>query len=867
MLINKPSQASISSRMIEYRKRFGASIGVMLCCPFDQSNGTNLWSEQTLWKLMADEPLSPLLDEGVTKSNPEFLVQGYAYPTSENQRASAIRARFATAEKTLLAFGARYWINGKPSEPEPFTKLPLSWTNAFGGKDFALNPVGKGIDSVDGVQWLPNFERPLERLQTPQQKARPAGFGAQDLTHPNRAKFRGTYDSDYLKLHSPGFPPDTDWRYFNVAQEDQWLPSPLVGDETFSFDNMHPFKPQLAGALPHLRARVFADYSKEMSSTEPTLTEVPMRLTTVWFFPHLEVSIVLFQGLAEVAEDDGSDVRALIVGVESLTEPKDAAHYQAVLARRSDPQLGGVHSLNDADLLPSSLSLSDPIAKQSEEAFKTQGLQADALIVRAQIDAEVAKENAKAAGLNPATLNIVVPKKETPPSMAELPAYMERQQKAAQAQQVQAIDDVLTQLEKALAFEAEHGIKLADLQHKGPPIYSASRELTQMRQSGFANSGEFSTEKLLPLLKQKEALERIGYLQGAHLQPAVAPLPKAERQQLRLEMQMAASKKINFFEFGDFTGADFSNLDLRGFNFNNAWLESVDFSNANLSGCQFSNAVLAHSNLANVVAIKTNFSGANLGAANIQGFVADQSDFSNAVMERCIFEATSMQSANLIHTKFTDSIWKECDWRSATLSGQLFNKQDLKGIQFVEANLANATFLECDLAGIAMSGADIRQATFYKCNLQGALMESVNATKAIFVEGTKLIAANLKGANFFEANIGGIDFTSAVLVRANLDGTNASGAIFDNADLRFASAKTLLGRRTSFKSAKVAGVNFQDAILHHADLRGTDLRRCHFFGTDLSRIILDGDTKLDQSVFTRTRTYPRLSHEQQRIAP
>jgi uncharacterized protein YjbI with pentapeptide repeats len=877
MLINKPSQASISSRVIEYRKKTGVALGVMLCCPFDQSEGTNLWSEQTLWKLMAEEPLPPLLDEGVTKSSPEFLVHGYAYPTAESQRASAIRARFANLEKTLLAFGPRYWIDGKPSEPAPFTKIPVAWANAFGGKNFPLNPSGKGIDSMDGVQWLPNFEMPLERLQTPQQKARPAGFGAQDLTHPNRAKLRGTYDSDYLKLHSPGFPPDTDWRYFNVAQEDQWLESPLLGDEAFSFDNMHPSKPYLAGTLPKLKARVFADYSKGTNAkstsakgtnnNEPTLTEVPMRLTTVWFFPHLEASILLFQGLAEVIEDDGSDIKALVVGIESLTEPKDAAHYLDVLNKRKDPQLGGVHSLNDADLLPSHLSLNDTIAKQAEEAFKTQGLQADAQLVRAQLDANIAKESAKAAGVDPATLNIVIPQREKPPSMAELPAYMAKQQKAIEAQQLQEIDSVLTQLEKALAFEAEHGIKIADLLHRGPPTYSADTELAKMRQSGFADSGEFSIAKLWPLLKQQEALERVSYLQGAHRQPAAKRLPEPERTQLRSEMQAAVIKKINFFEFGDFTGADFSNLDLRGFNFANAWLESVDFSNANLSGCQFSNAVLAHSNLANVVAIKSNFSGANLGAANIQGFVADQSDFSNAVMEKCIFDGTSMQSANFIGTTFTDSSWKDCDWRAATLSGQLFNKLDLKDIQLIEADLTHATFMECDLTGIAMSGADVSQTTFYKCNLQNALMEGVKAHKAIFVEGTQLIAANLKGADLFEANIGGIDFSSAVLVRANLDGTNASGAIFDNADLRFASAKSLLGRRASFKAAKVAGVNFMEAILHHADMRGTDLRRCHFFSTDLSRIVLDSDTRVEQSVFTRARTYPRLSQEQQRIAP
>ncbi|WP_395353002.1 DUF2169 domain-containing protein [Variovorax sp. UC122_21] len=96
-------------------------------------------------------------------------------------------------------------------------------------------------------------------------------------------------DEAYLQNHAPGFPPDVDWRHFNMAPRDQWLAAPLRGDEPFALENLHPEKPLLQGQLPGLRLRVFADYRLPGTAAAGgeafKLKEVPMRLTTVWFFP------------------------------------------------------------------------------------------------------------------------------------------------------------------------------------------------------------------------------------------------------------------------------------------------------------------------------------------------------------------------------------------------------------------------------------------------------------------------------------------------------------------------------------------------------------------------------------------------------
>jgi hypothetical protein len=325
----------------------------------------------------------------VAKLTPEFLVHGHAFypkdPAHAIPNACAVRARLGTQQKTLLVFGDRYWDGKKASPPKPFVSMPLGWQAAYGGPDFAANTVGRGRQAQEGVTWLPNCELPKDRLLRPDQTITPAGFGAFDVMHPQRAQHRGTYDADYLKLHSPGFAPDTDWRYFNLAPSDQWMPAALIGTETFAFENMHPDKPLVEGRLPGMLARVFAGY--QMPHGEPKIREVPLRLTTVWFFPHALRCIAIFQGLAETDTDDGSDVVSLMGAIERNGEKKSDAHYLDAAAKRADPKMGAIYAIIDSDLLPDGASTSDPDVETAKAPFAMEGLQGDAQYRRAEMDA------------------------------------------------------------------------------------------------------------------------------------------------------------------------------------------------------------------------------------------------------------------------------------------------------------------------------------------------------------------------------------------------------------------------------------------------------------------------------------------------
>jgi uncharacterized protein YjbI with pentapeptide repeats len=863
MQIIKSSMQGLSTRVIEYKQKFGLCLSSLLHLPLQQPREGHLFGEQSLWKFLAQEMANPLIDEGVGKLHSEFLVHGYAYTSGDRKNACAVKVQLGEKAKTLLVVGNRYWDGNHPSEPKSFEKMPLTWQHAYGGPDFKANMQGIGRTAEQGIQRLPNIELPDQRILRKDQVVMPAGFGALDVMTEQRFQHRGTYDANYLKQHSPGYPPDLDWRYFYMAMPDQWFDKPLQGNERFALHNMHPNKPLIEGQLPSLKARVFADYAVAGGGTK--LKEVPMRLGTVWFFPHAERCVLVFHGLAEVGTDDGSDVVGLMGAVERLGEPKSHEHYLKVMEMRADPKLGGVHSLRDSDLLPKGLSTADPDFDAAKKAFAMEGLQAETQYQRAQIDVELAREKVRSMGQDPDALGIKMPVREKVPEGDELAEYVAKQMKLADQQQWQAIDDALTQLEKAMAFAEQHKVKLADLQHRGPPVFKAEDFLQTLQASGQLKDADAATvyQKLI----QKEAADRMGYLQSAHMQAPAKAMSEAEAQALRQEMKIASEKKIRFFSGLDFTGADFSGLDLRQFNFQGAWLESVNFSQCNLSGANFSGAVLAHANLKDAIGVGTNFSSANLGKAKLQSALLDGADFSGATLSHCIFEATQMPRAQLSGAQLLEVVWKDADWTAVKAVGQTFYKLDLKSVVLAQADLSACNFIECDLTGVNLREAVLNGTTFVTCKLDQAQLQMAQAKGAIFVKGCSLQGADMSRALLTGSNFGASQMQGIKLVKSQLDACNLSEANLSKADCRLASAKSALCRRMNARTALLAGVNFQDAILQHADLRSADLRNANLFGADLSRIKLDGDALFEGAMLERARTWPRLTPEQQAAQP
>ncbi len=147
------------------------------------------------------------------------------------------------------------------SAPEPFTEMPVSWRNAFGGDGYAENPLGKGFAPIQSsgasVHALPNIEDPGHLIKASGDRPTAVGFEGYDLTWPQRASKAGTYDDAWFKHERPGFPRDFDPSYFNTAPIDQQIEGYFRGDEGFVIENMHPDQPRLEGELPGVATRCF----------------------------------------------------------------------------------------------------------------------------------------------------------------------------------------------------------------------------------------------------------------------------------------------------------------------------------------------------------------------------------------------------------------------------------------------------------------------------------------------------------------------------------------------------------------------------------------------------------------------------------
>lgn len=90
----------------------------------------------------------------------------------------------------LLVVGDRRWVRGAgglvPSAPRPFTRMPLTWGNAFGGKASTpygelqepANPLGKGfyVDEAAALGGpLPNIEDPAHPVRRWDDRPEPVG--------------------------------------------------------------------------------------------------------------------------------------------------------------------------------------------------------------------------------------------------------------------------------------------------------------------------------------------------------------------------------------------------------------------------------------------------------------------------------------------------------------------------------------------------------------------------------------------------------------------------------------------------------------------------------------------------------------------
>lgn len=854
MQIIKPISLGITSRVVETQNRFSLCISAMLYFPFSHQGEEALWSEPSMWSWLALQGV-PLIDEGIAKTTPEFLVHGYAYPPQGSASACAVRAEVGSTDKTLLVYGARYWKDGKPSAPATFSEMPLNWNRAYGGADILENPLGFGSSKSiqHGLEefWLPNIEDPHHPLERPHQRVKPIGFGPIDPMWPQRARFRGTYDDRWLKEEAPAYPSDLHWQHFNLASQDQWFPQGLEGNEPFSFYNMHPQESLVSGQLPGLTARCLIRFGP--SAPNASYCDVPMKLTTLWFFPHAKCAIAIVQGLCIVHEDDASDVSLLFAAVERVGRPLSRDHYLEIIKQREDPVVGAVHALNDSDLVPEGLSTIDPIMEDAKKEYALEGFSIDKQFRRAELQVEKLREDAKKRGLDPDALNIKMPEREKLPTPEQLPAYISQALEQAEKTKLQSIAQAHKDLTQAEKLAKASGIEGGE--HRGPPTFNAAAELKRVQVS----MGPRATPNVLNQLKtqfiQTESGMRLNYLMGAHLQSPAPPATEETTKKLRVVLAHLHTTQGKAHAL-NLTGINLNGTKLEGLDLTTAHMESISLIDASLEKANLSYAVLAHARAEGLQAAGAIFLGANLGKACL-----NKANLVGANLESTILSGTSFVEANLADARLTDARCDEAIFTKADLSrvwatGLVFTKTNFEDLKLCDANLSHCTFLECIFTRCDFSGAKINNASFVGCRFKDIKAQKVSFIQTSFVQACqfegldatqgKLERVNLRGASLIAARL-----EDAILINADLSEADLSEAILWGTNLRNAMAI-----RTQFNNAQLFKANLSGAILRNADFRGANLQGANLYGSDLTRIYRDEKTVFSEANFDRAKIKP-----------
>ena len=857
MQVIKPMALGLTTRPIEFRRRLGLVVTGSLFFPFRPVGEQAVWTDTSMWKFLGEQmPEGPFIDECCIKGHSEYLVRAIAHPPGGRAQACEAVARVAGLEKRVHAVGPRFWKGREASAPDFFDALPLDWRHTYGGPDHPTNPLGMGrvpIAGPDGqpLRPLPQVVLPGMNPGTPDDAVPSVAFGTIDCTWPQRARHAGTYDDGWLKEQSPGFASDMDWHYFNLAQEDQWFETPPRGDEAFEFQHMHPTKPVVGGVLPALRVRCFVDYG---DGTEPKLREVSMKVATLWFFPHAECGIVLFQGLAQCQEDDASDVHTLMGAVEYLSETKPAQHYLDALKRRRHPTDGPLYGLRESDLMPAGLKGGDAAFDAVMDDYKPEGLAGQAQRRGAMLKMHLAIDEVKAKGVDPAKLGLKLPQPEPVPSLEELPEYLIKKRAEALNVQVTAALDMVEQMNAATAKAKAAGIDPAALAHRGPPAYRAAEHLKQLQ--SVVPAGGMDVEKLAPKLLQMEAMARKSYLATAHAQAPAPAMPPERAQAVRTAIMKAHAEGKSFFG-NDLTGADLSGLDLSGADFTQAWLEGVNFAGARLQRCSFAYAVLAHADLTGADLSEADLTGANLGRAKLATTRFVKADLSGAVFNDTALARTDLRGARIDKLQLQGATFGLADWRSVQGGGLVFHKQVLKDMVFNRCALSQPVFIECDLSGVDFAAAQLERPTFIKCTATGSRFAKAQMAGAVFVDGCDFSQADFSEALLDGSNLRGQTFAGALFRQTRLDGADLSDANATGADLTGAALRSALLIKTRLGQARLVDANLMNALLPRADLRGADLSNANLYGSDVSRIHADTTTQLHGANFDRAKTYPR----------
>lgn len=867
MKVVKPLRCSLLHRVFDHDGKHFFVATVVALFPFDEPKA--ILPEVELWKLVGKElGRFGVLDHCMAKLRGELLVTGACFPPGGKPAPwSHVRVTLGPLDKRLYVIGDRTWSLVGPTDPVPFTRMPIDYEHAFGGEKYPQNPVGKGAapiknDEGKAVHPLPNVEDPKRIIQSKGDRPPPASLAAWDITWPHHFAKMGTYDQKWLEEQFPGIALDANFDLFNVAPLDQRVEGFFRGDEALTVENMHPTREKIESRLPGLSARCFLRFAPEH---EEPFAELPMRLDTVHLFPHEARGLLVFRGARTIHEPDAADIEIAMAALEETGAPRPREHYEAVLAARLDRKKAHLHVLRDIDLVPASvleaakaLSLDKD---ELDEAVVTEGLVQKNLRRRMERELEATKEKLRAAGVDPATVpNLALPPPEesAPPNLDELPDFVEAMEAKAEAMQKEGEkrrEEAFAKLRELCAeqkVDYDAIVAKSRRESTGAPKFTAEGEIQRLRDLATLgkNAGtpipgveeQLADPGLRARLEAAEEQLREAYRVAAHFQEPAPAMDAEENGRAREEIVRRYVAGVPLAR-RDYTGIDLAGIDLSGADLEDAYFEGANLEGANLRGANLRRAVLARANLTNARLDGAVLVEANLGRTRLSGASLAGADLGRAILYEADLRAASLDGAAMSEALLLDIvIGPDTDLSNIRAEKLFFLKTPLAGVRMRGAKLLLCNFVEVDLTGADFAGAEVKSAAFVECRGDRASFAGANLTNLRLVKNCSFEDADFSDVIASGSNVRGAKLARSSFARADLGKSELGAADLRGSDFTGATLVDARLVRTDLRNARLRGANLLLAVMQRALLAGADFEGANLFAVDLSGSVGDKET-------------------------
>ncbi|BBP65102.1 hypothetical protein PHLH5_26430 [Pseudomonas sp. Cab53] len=191
-------------------------------------------------------------DFALYKPRCDVLLNGHCHaPDGVPATDVNVAMKIGSLVKAFKVVGPRIYEAGAFSyavgRPLPFTRMPITYAQAFGGVDrtavdptkhswYPWNPVGVGYHpGADPTQLnglpLPTTEELDQPVTAPDGHYKPMALGPVGRAWRQRVQWAGTYDQKWLDQQFPFLPEDFDVRYFQSAPQDQQMDYPQGGEQ------------------------------------------------------------------------------------------------------------------------------------------------------------------------------------------------------------------------------------------------------------------------------------------------------------------------------------------------------------------------------------------------------------------------------------------------------------------------------------------------------------------------------------------------------------------------------------------------------------------------------------------------------------